>query len=194
MKTRLVLLAAAMMLLPIGLGAQPQDMNGRPEPPKMRAPEEIAQEQADLMKSELNITDKQYKKVYNLIKKDQQYRQEQMNPFGGGMPPQGGGQGGPGMGGDQGFGGFDGGGMPPQGGGQGGPGMGGGMPPQGMGGQRPEGFPGMGSGGNAVSAEYLEKYEANLQKILTNEQYTKWRANHPSEGFELPKPEMMPTN
>lgn len=197
--------AAAIMLLSVGMGAQqqPPHGNGRPAPPKMKTPEEIAKKEADMMKAEVALTDKQYKKVYKLIKKDHEYRQEQArSQFGGmggfpgggpgGMPPQGG------MGGSGGMGGGSmGGGMPPQGGmggfpgggdmmggGMGGPGgmgggaMGGGMPPQGgMG-----GFP----GGDVITDEYLEKQDKKLQKILTLEQYTKWRSKHPAEHLELP--------
>jgi len=182
-----------MMLISIGLIAQPQGMpqggpqNGeRPARPEMKSPEEIAKMKSDMMKRELSLTDKQYKKVYKLIKKDQQYRQNQAeNQFGGGMPPQfggmggpGGGMGGPGMGGGM---------MGGPGGGMGGPGMGG----PGMGGQRPEGFPGIRPKENLVSDEYLEKQEKKLKKILTEEQYSLWRSKHPAEHTELP-PKQIP--
>jgi len=121
-----------------------------------------------MMKAELGITDKQYKKVYNLIKKDHETRQNQSSGSGNGFPPPPGGMGGPG------------GGMPPSGG----PGMGGpsgGMPP--MDGQMPEGFK---PGNQSVSEEYLEKQEQKLKKILTQEQYSYWRKKHPAEHHELP--------
>jgi len=196
MKSKFIV-ALSCMLLPAVLMAQmqqPQQGYGMPPqgnrmPPKMKTPEEIAQIKSDQMKAEVGLTDKQYKKVYKLIKQDQEYRQEQMsNQFGGGMPPQGG----PGMGGPGGQGGF-GGGMPPQGGGNFG---GGGMPPQGgpggqggpgMGGPGGPGGPGMdGPACNQVSDEYLEKQDKKLKKILTEEQYNKWRSKHPAEYMELP--------
>lgn len=170
MKILKLFVAAAIMLLSVGMGAQqqPPHGNGRPAPPKMKTPEEIAKKEADMMKAEVALTDKQYKKVYKLIKKDHEYRQEQARSQFGGM------------------GGFPGGGpggMPPQGsmggpGGMGGGSMSGGMPPQGgMG-----GFP----GGDVITDEYLEKQDKKLQKILTLEQYTKWRSKHPAEHLELP--------
>jgi len=193
MKQMKIFVVASIMMLGIGMSAQPQ--GGRPMPPKQRTPEEIAKKQADMMKSEVNLTDKQYKKVYNLIKKDHEYRQSQAEQqFGGGMPPQGGrpgGMGGPG--GMDGPGGMGGGMMMGGGpGGMGGPGggsMGGGRPPRGEMGQgpRPEGgHPGMGPGSDIVTEEYLEKQDWKLKKILTAEQYSKWRSNHPAEHLELP--------
>jgi len=186
MKHLKLLVATSIMMLSIGLSAQPQ--GDRPSPPKQRTPEEIAKKEADMMRSELKLTDKQYKKVYNLLKKDQEYRKSQAEmQFGGGMPPQGGGpgMGGPGMGGDM---------MGGGPGGMGGPGMGGGMmgggrPPQGEMGQgpRPEGgFPGMGPREDVVTEEYLEKQDRKLKKILTPEQYSEWRSKHPVEHLELP--------
>jgi len=187
MKHMKLFVAASIMMLSIGLSAQPQ--GDRPSPPKQRTPEEIAKKEAEMMRTEVNLTDKQYKKVYNLIKKDREYRQNQMqNQFGQGMPPQGGGpgMGGPGMGGSGGMGG----GM--MGGPEGMGGFGGGRPPQGDMGQgpRPEGgHPGMGPGGDVVSEEYLEKQDQKLKKILTAEQYSKWRSKHPAEHLEMPQME-----
>lgn len=185
MKHTKLFVAASIMMLSIGLSAQPR--GDRPSPPKQRTPEEIAREETDRMKSEVDLTDKQYKKVYNLIKKDQEYRQNQVaKQFGDGMPPQGGGPGG--MGGGMMGGGMMGGGP----GGMGGPGggsMGGGRPPQGEMGQgpRPEGGrPGMGPGEDVVTEEYLEKQDQKLKKILSAEQYSKWRSKHPAEQLELP--------
>jgi len=145
--------AASLMMLSVGLYAQTQ--GNRPAPPIRMTPEEFAKKEADQMKSEVNLNDKQYKKVYNLIKKDRQYRQSQMEEkFGSGMPP-----------------------------------MGGGRPPQGEMGQRPRpegGHPEMGPDEEIVTEEYLEKQEQKLKKILTAEQYSKWRSNHPAEHLELP--------
>jgi len=176
MKKCLFALSALLMTFAV-LSAQPPQGGSKPAPPKMKSPEEIAKCQADMMKSELGITDKQYKKVYNLIKKDHETRQNQYSGSGSGFPPPPGGgmppSGGPGMGGP-------GGGMPPSGG----PGMGGsggGRPPKD--GQMPEGFQPY---GKSVSEEYLEKQEQKLKKILTPEQYSRWRKKHPAEHHELP--------
>jgi len=181
---------------------QPQE-GGRPAPPKQISPEEFAKGQADMMQAELGIDQKQYKKVYNYFKKDQEFRQSQSNSFNG-FPPPPGGMGGPGggpgggMGGPGGGMGGPGGGMP-GGGGMGGPGGGmpggggmggpdGGMPGgQGMGGQGgPRDGMGPGPEGMQVSDEYLEKQEKKLKKILTPDQYSSWRAKHPAEHHELP--------
>lgn len=192
-------IAAFFLLLPvIAFAQQPQDK--RPSPPERKTPEEIAKIQADQMKAELALTDKQYKKVYKLLKKDQEYRQSLLeSKFGnpemggpGGMMGGGPGMGGPGgmMGGGPGMGGP--GGMMGGGPGMGGPG--GGMP---QGGSRPsnadtgdrkmpDGFPGMGMGDSLVSDEYLDSQELKLKKILTSEQYAAWRAKHPVEYNELP--------
>jgi len=172
-----LLITASIMMFSIGVFAQTQD--NHPSPPKQRTPEEIAKAEADMMKAELNLTDKQYKKVYKLIKKDHEYRQSQMeNAFAEGMPPQGGMPGGMPQGGMPG--GMSGG-MPG--------GMGGGRPPMGEMGQmpRPEGGqPGMKPLEDIVTEEYLEKQENKLKKILTEEQYSKWRSKHPAEQLELP--------
>lgn len=206
-----LLVTVSIIMLSIGMSAQPQ--GDRPSPPKQRTPEEIAEKEATRMKSEINLTDKQYKKVYKLIKKDQKYRQSQAEKqFAGGMPPQGGGMGGPGMGsgpggmgggmmggGPGGMGGGMMGGGPGGMGGMGGPGggsMGGSRPPQGDMGQgpRPEGGQmGMGPREDFVTEEYLEKQERKLKKILTAEQYSKWRSKHPAEHLELPPMEFEKT-
>jgi len=203
---------AALLLVSFGLGAQPQgpwngpqngpgiSQNPHHKMPKIISPEEVAKKQADEMKAVLNLSDKQYKKVFKMVKTDQEYRQRQREEgFGAGMPPQGmpggqGGFGGPGMGGPGG--GMGGPGMGGPGGGMGqggfgGPGMGG--PGGGMSGQngnRPEGGPEMRPGENSVSDEYLEKQDKKLQKILTPEQYGKWRSKHPAEHRELPPLEL----
>jgi len=172
-----------MMMLSFGLSGQPQPQGGnRPAPPQMKSPEELARAKSDMMKSEVGLSEKQYKKVYKLFKKDFEYRQNQAkNAFGGGMPPMGGG---PGMGGP-------GGGMPPMGGsGMGNPG--GGMPGgQGMGdapqGPRPEGMPdGKRPDVDIVSDEYIEKQEQKLKKILNAEQFSQWMKNHPDKSLEMP--------
>jgi len=185
----LMICFSALYAQPQGGSTPPQHQEGgRPAPPKQISPEEFAKGQADMMQAELGIDQKQYKKVYNFFKKDQEYRQSQSNSFNG-FPPPPGGMGGPGGMPGGGPGGMPGGGMP-----------GGGMPGGGMGG--PEGgMPGgqgMGSQGGPhngmdpapegmqVSDEYLEKQEKKLKKILTPDQYSSWRAKHPAEHHELP--------
>lgn len=175
MKHMKLFVAASVMMLSIGMSAQPQ--GGRPMPPKQRTPEEIAKKESEQMKFEVNLTEKQYKKVYNLIKKDQEYRQSQTGKqFKEGLPPQGRGLG---MGAPGGMGsGIMGGGS-----------MGGGRPPLGEMGQgpRPEGgHPRMEPREDVVTEEYLEKQDKKLRKILTAEQYSKWRSKHPVEHLELP--------
>lgn len=175
MKHMKLFVAASVMMLSIGMSAQPQ--GGRPMPPKQRTPEEIAKKESEQMKFEVNLTEKQYKKVYNLIKKDQEYRQSRTGKqFEEGLPPQGRG---PGMGAPGGMGsGIMGGGS-----------MGGGRPPLGEMGQgpRPEaGQPRMDPREDVVTEEYLEKQDKKLRKILTAEQYSKWRSKHPAEHLELP--------
>lgn len=221
MNTKIILLPA-LILLSLNLAAQPQgayppqgapqfsqndSLKGRPQPPKMKSPTELATIKADMMRSEVNLTDKQYKKVFNLFKKDFQYRQDAMKErMQGGMPPQGGPGGGMGgsMGGGMGGpgGGMGGGMMGGPGGGMGGGmmggsggGMGQGMPPQGdfQNGERPDGGVGMGGprpGEDVITEEYLEKQDKKLRKILTVEQYEKWSAKHPAEHLELPPIEM----
>ncbi len=171
------------MMLPLGLFAQPQ--GDRPAPPEMKSPEEIAKEKVDQMQAEIDLSEDQYKQVYKLFKKDQEYRRSQMeSAFSGGMPPMGGGmpfgQGG-GPGGDMG------GGMPPMGGGSG---MG--TPPSGDQGMRPSGPPPGMNGEGMVSEKYIEKQDQKLKKILTEEQYSQWRSKHPLESTELP--EIVPQN
>lgn len=161
MKTRFFL-CAALMLLSLGLSAQTQETGSRPEPPKMKSPAEIAEKKAGMMQREVGLTEKQYKKVYKLFKKDEQYRQNLMEENMGEMPM----------------------GRPD---GMGGPGMGGGRPPQGgdmSSRPRPEGFPGMGP--VEVSEEYIDKQDQKLRKILTDEQYLQWRSKHPVEHKALP--------
>lgn len=140
---------------------QKQQRQGRPH---RLTPEEKAGRTADRMKSELAISDRQYKKVYKLFLKDAKIEEEQASsrpPREGGRPqgerPEGG----------QGRGGFE--------GGQGGP--------QGEMGPR---------GGNpqtdVFSEEYIAKREKKLKRILKQEKYDSWRQRHPVEMPPLPEP------
>lgn len=132
------------------------------------------------MNSELKLTEKQYKKIYKIYLKEENARKEAMSAGPMGMPPMGG------------PGGSRGGGRPPHGGMHGGPqgGFGGGQPDggrmmQGEGQGMPEGFPAMEKpvakvGGKDIeSDEYMDAREEKFRKILTPEQYSRWRTEHP---------------
>jgi len=195
---KIILLLFASMFMCLTIDAQPQQPSSAqpPQPPKMRSSEDRAKEQADLMNSELQLSSKQYKQVYKLLLKDFNYREQsfgnrpssmpQGGP-GGGMPGGGGMMGGPGGGmpGGGGMMGGPGGGMPGGGGMMGGPG--GGTPPQGnFEGQAPGNMPQFGPKDDLVTDEYLQEQDSKLKKILTDDQYRKWRSKHPAERLELP--------
>lgn len=196
---RRILLCLAALAVAAGLSAQETERQERgprgPQGPHgremHRTPEQAATARTDRMNSELKLTEKQYKKIYKIYLKEENARKEAMSAGPMGMPPMGG-PGGP-MGGP---GGFMGGGRPPQGGMQGGMhsgpqgGFGGGMPEggrmmQGEGQGMPEGFPGMEKpvakvGGKDIeSDEYMDAREEKFRKILTSEQYSRWRTEHP---------------
>jgi len=135
--------------------------------PKQLTVEEEAQWKVDQMTSELQLTDKQVKKLLKFHKKDIQYRRDNFELAGGPRPgfqgerPQ----------------------LPPQGQ----------RPPQGD--VRNGGFPGGGPGvggpkggfppqmdGKKMDFEKIEKYnlkqEKKLKKILGDELYTQWQSSH----------------
>ncbi len=163
MNIRIFILAAISgIVLSFTASAQPKEF-------KRPSPEAIAEQKARKMDKDLDLTEKQYKKVYRLFLNIEKERSS--NPYGmppgGGMPPMGGGM--PG-------------GMPPGGGMMGG-GMSGGMPPGGMmGGGMPGGappqnfeggqFPGRPPMGPDKSEE--ERIEKRLRKILTEQQFDRW--------------------
>ena len=193
--TFLAVAASALMMSGMA-AAQPQHPegdghHGRPHHERL-TPEQRATRQADKMNEELNLTQKQYKKLYKMFLAEANEREEAMQERreqGGPMGGPGGHMGGPGMGGP-------GGGMGPGMGGPGGgmgPGMGG--PGMGQGGPRP----GMGPDSELSEEELLkkaEKREKKLLKILGQEKYDAWRANHPQQPAlpmpELPMPEAAP--
>lgn len=164
--------------------AQPQggprpEFKGEHRP--MPTVNEIAQQKTNAMDHELTLTEKQYKKILKYYKEEAEKEREMMEDFpgekpdfGGGRPPMGGpGMGGPGMGG-----GFRG----PQGGFPGGgPGMGGGRPPM--------GGPAMGMSDEEME-KYYEKQDKKLKKILTPEQYDRWRRKHPAGHLPMPECEL----
>ena len=128
---------------------------------EIRTPEEIAKIKTERLQKEVILDDKQFKKIYKIYLKEEQAKQQAME--GNMMPPPGG---------------FPGGGRPPQGGG---PGMGHGTPPHAMFGDMA--VPTV--GGKAIdSDEYIDSREKKFRKILTPEQYERFRSIHPDpSGF-----------
>lgn len=157
-----------------------QEKGWEPRFPEAQTPEKVAARETDEMKDELQLTDKQYKKIYKLNLKEEKQRQKaiQENVNGGWQrPPMGGGR--PGMGGGPGM---------------GAPGMGGpemGTPEMGDMGQPPvdgenshprgEGFhhrmgkPALTPEAMQALAKQAEKKEKSLKKILSSEQYEQWQ-------------------
>lgn len=152
----------------------PQEKVQKKEVPN---PEKAAQRRTDEMDKVLNLTEKQYKKIYKLFLKEEKEKVEAMmqrHPGGmNGQPPMGG--------------------RHPMGGGR--PPMGGGMPPQGG------GFPGMGGFPEGMSPEERmkehaekmqkkqEKREKKIRKILTEEQYATWQTVKPQVLPPMPEGE-----
>lgn len=129
-------------------------------PREVPNPEKIATQQTEQMKRTLQLTDKQYKKIYKLNLKEQKERFKATQGSEEQRPPMGG----PGIGG----------GRPPMGGGEP-PMMGeGGFP----GGGRRGGDPMMNRESNATDSlkKAAEAKEKKIKKILTTEQYEKWQA------------------
>ena len=169
----------ALMWAPLSASANvryddPQEKVQKKEVPN---PEKAAQRRTDEMDKALNLTEKQYKKIYKLFLKEEKEKVEAMmqrHPGGmNGQPPMGG--------------------RHPMGGGR--PPMGGGMPPQGG------GFPGMGGFPEGMSPEERmkehaekmqkeqEKREKKIRKILTEEQYAIWQTMKPQPQVLPPMPE-----
>lgn len=119
---RLWLLAVCLLCGLVCTQAQEQEKKQLPR--EIPSPEKAARKMTDRMKEELQLTDKQYDKLYKLNLKEQQEHFATMTERGSGQRPSMGGR--PGMGG----------GRPPMDGGMG-RGMGGGRPPMGAPGERP---------------------------------------------------------
>ena len=162
----------ALMCAPLSASANvryddPQEKVQKKEVPN---PEKAAQQRTDEMDKALNLTEKQYKKIYKLFLKEEKEKVEAMmqrHPGGmNGQPPM---SGRPPMGG----------GMPPQGGGF--PGMGG--APEGM---NPEER--MKEHAEKMQKEQ-EKREKKIRKILTEEQYATWQTEKPQPQVLPPMPE-----
>lgn len=165
-----MVLAVAFMALSTAMAQEnnPQDKNeGRPQ---VMSSKERATREADRLKKELNLTDKQYKKVYKAyLNQNKEFENLRSQNGNNGQRPQGMGPGG--------------GGQRPQGmGGQRPQGMGG-QRPQGMGGQRPDGMgpqggqrpQGMGPQSDQMK-QIREKTDKKLKKILTAEQYDRYES------------------
>ena len=140
-------------------------------------PEKMAQEQTDRLDKLVQLTPKQYKKIYRFNKRQYKQLQREMEEGPGDLPggfpqgrPEGMGPGGPGMG-------------------PGGPGMG----PGGPGGRRPEGMGPGGPGrpdrprfGGANAEKMQEIQEARVKKyrkVLTEEQFMKWESFEAEREF-----------
>ena len=130
-------------------------------PREVLNPEKIATQMTDQMQESLQLTEKQYKKIYKLNLKEQKEHFKAMQNSGEQRPPMGG----PGMRG-----------RPPMGGGEP-PMMGEGGFPGGMG-ERPM----MNKEQDSADAQKkaAETKEKKIKKILTTEQYEKWQAQQAS--------------
>ena len=162
----------ALMCAPLSASANiryddPQEKVQKKEVPN---PEKAAQRRTDEMDKALNLTEKQYKKIYKLFLKEEKEKVEAMmqrHPGGmNGQPPMGG--------------------RPP---------MGGGMPPQGGGFPGMGGFP-EGMSPEERMKEHTEKMqkeqekrEKKIRKILTEEQYAIWQTMKPQPQVLPPMPE-----
>ncbi len=158
MNIRILIIAAISgMALTATSVAQPKEFK-RPDP------EAVAEHKTKKMDEDLQLTDKQYKKVYKLFLSVERSRN---SGFSGMYPPQGG--------------------MPPMGGMPGGMrgGMPGGMPPGGMMGGMPGGAPPQNFDGgqfpqrppmDVPDKSEEEKIEKKLRKILTEQQYDRWES------------------
>lgn len=166
MKKLLILAAAACLCW--GQAAAQEERPEWPVPPdsaqgphprfaEVPNPEKAARAETDRLKEELQLTEKQYKKVYKLNLKAQKERLEARFPaMGEGRP------------------------MPPMGGGR--PPMGGSRPPMPEGGFPPmmgQGFPPMPQENPEERAERMKKQaqkrEKKMKKILTEEQFARWK-------------------
>lgn len=161
---KMMWMACGLALLCVPMGADaviryryPQEAVQKKEVPN---PEKAAQRRTDEMDKMLDLTEKQYKKIYKLFLKEEKEKVEvlmERHPEGmNGQPPMGG--------------------RPP---------MGGGMPPRGggfprMGGDTDDMTPEerMKARGEEIQKEQ-EKREKKIRKILTDEQYEIWQMRKP---------------
>lgn len=157
-----IALMTTCLTFPSQLMAQESARTERHELPNA---ERSAKQLTDKMQHELGLTDKQYKKIYNLNLKEQKKMVELLSERSkGDFPPKDGER-------PQGP-------RPPMGGPQGGPGKPG---------ERPD-MKGPHPGNNSELEELREKNEKKIKKILTDEQYAKWQKMQPQKPpKEMPK-------
>lgn len=154
----ILLLGIGISMFALQMQAQPLPEGGPESQEKIYRevpnPEKVARKEADRLKAALALTDKQYKKIYKLLLKEQRELLESRMQ----RPPMASGEVGRGP-------------RPPHEGG---------MPPMGMGGGRPEGMhrPPMGGAPKPESAEdmqkRIEKKNKKMKRILTETQYDQW--------------------
>ncbi len=185
MKTNRLICAVILVLTisSLSMSAQPPRGHypeGRPRPEHHMVsftPRQRAEQRTNEMDKAVRLDDKQYKKIYKIFLKEENAKENAMGNGGAMGPPPGG------MGGG-----------PPQGGFPGGSGMGGGFPGGPGAAGPPSGMPFPGDfgepqkptvGGKEIdSDEYIDAREAKFRKILSAEQYSKWRKLHPDpSGF-----------
>lgn len=185
MKTNRLICTAILVLTisSLSMSAQPPRGHypeGRPRPEHHMVsftPRQRAEQRTNEMDKAVRLDDKQYKKIYKIFLKEENAKESSMGN-GGPMGPTPGQMGG----------------FPPQGGFSGSPEMGGGFPGGPGGGGPPTGRPFPGDfgkpqkptvGGKEIdSDEYIDAREAKFRKILSAEQYSKWRKLHPDpSGF-----------
>ncbi len=174
-----VLFFAAALVIAFTAAAQPngqgpQRPGDRPFPPQFeqRDPAQVAQEQTDQLNELVSLTPKQYKKIFKFNKKMEKQRQSELEN----MMPQGRPEGFPG--GRPDFGGE----RPPMGQGRPdgmGPGGPGGMPPRGDGQFRGPRNQDM----EKFMEEQQEKRDKEYSKILTPEQYQRWKSVETEKEF-----------
>lgn len=151
---KLLQTALVVLLTSLSVNTMAQQPNGDGRKHEIPSPEKIAKQITDEMNTTVQLNDKQYKKVYKLLLKDQRAQQKKQSSSSdnSNRPPMGG------PGGDMGEG------MPP---------MGGDMPPM------------MGEDSSSASSpqeiaeakkKAEEKKDNKLKKILTAEQFSKWKA------------------
>lgn len=165
MKKRIITVIATMMVAGLAAFAQPGGFGGGMPPmfnmgnssEETLSPKERATQETDALKARLGLDDKQYKKIFTMLKNEytaEANRSSMGGGFGGGMPM--------------------GGGMPPMGGG----GFGGGMPmggPMGGGSFNPSDM--ANTAFDATMQREAKKNEARAKKfakILTPDQFKQW--------------------
>ena len=154
MKTNFKIIGLIALLAGMPFLLSAQEKNGSSLPREVPSPEKMAKRETDEMNKQLQLTEKQYKKIYELNLKEQKKRFSAMQNSERQEPPRGGRPGG--MDGRR----------PP---------MMGGEPPM-MGGAGPDrgGHPRGGDKEEEIQKAMAAK-QKKIKKILTTEQYEKWQ-------------------